>query len=74
MITDSDSYSTYDLGKYYVILPQIPAWEITEFCKVFNAVKVAKGFKYNSGTNSEWLSINDLRHLIREHINPHFDY
>ena len=73
MITDSDSYSTYDLGKYYVILPQIPAWDIADFCKVFNAVKVAKGFKYNSGTNNEWLSINDLRHLIREHLNPNFD-
>ena len=28
MITKSDSYNTYDLGKYYVILPNITAWDL----------------------------------------------
>ncbi len=28
MITTSDSYNTYDLGKYFVILPQIPIFNI----------------------------------------------
>ena len=40
MITPSDSFSTYDMGKYYVILPQNPTWKIKEFIKKFNAIGV----------------------------------
>src|SRR5688572_23132716 len=40
MITSSDSFTTYDLGKYYAILPQTPTWDINEFIKHFGAKKV----------------------------------
>ena len=73
MITSSDSFTTYDLGKYYVILPQARNWELNEFISHFNAVKVPQGFTYNSGTNTEWLSVNDLRDLIRTHVDPTFE-
>src|SRR6266536_1610791 len=53
MITSSDSFTTYDLGKYYVILPQNLNWNLNEYVKYFNAVKVSQGFNYNSGTNTE---------------------
>lgn len=39
MITSSDSFTTYDLGKYYVILPTTPSWDLEEYCKHFNATK-----------------------------------
>jgi UDP-N-acetylglucosamine 4,6-dehydratase/5-epimerase len=72
MITSSDSFTTYDLGKYYVILPQARSWEMDDFIKHFKAVKVPSGFNYNSGTNTEWLSVADLRKLIKEHVDPEF--
>jgi UDP-N-acetylglucosamine 4,6-dehydratase/5-epimerase len=72
MITISDSFSTYDLGKYYAILPQRPIWDLDEFIKYFNAKKVQEGFSYNSGTNSQWLSINDIQYLIQKHLDPNF--
>jgi FlaA1/EpsC-like NDP-sugar epimerase len=72
MITDADSYSTFDLGKYYVILPQVPVWSIESYVEHFNAKKVAPGFSYNSGTNEEWLSVGQLRELIKKHVNPNF--
>jgi UDP-N-acetylglucosamine 4,6-dehydratase (inverting) len=72
MITSSDSFSTYDLGKYYVILPQIPFWNLEEYKKEFNAVKVAEGFSYSSGANTEWVSAEELRKLIVEHIDNTF--
>jgi FlaA1/EpsC-like NDP-sugar epimerase len=72
MITSSDSFTTYDLGKYYVILPQARSWDLDQFIKHFNAVKVPEGFTYNSGTNTEWLSIDELRTLIREHVDANF--
>lgn len=73
MITASDSFSTYDLGKYYAILPQTPVWNLEEFINHFNATKVEEGFCYNSGTNTEWLSVEKLRELIVNHIDSKFD-
>jgi len=72
MITESDSFSTYDLGKYYAILPQVPVFSITDYVKHFNAKKVAEGFKYNSGQNTEWVNVEELRKLIKEHVDPNF--
>ena len=72
MITDSDSYYTYDLGKYYTILPSSHRWNLDEFLKHFNGKKVAFGFKYNSGENTEWETVKGLRELIKEHVDPDF--
>jgi FlaA1/EpsC-like NDP-sugar epimerase len=72
MITSSDSFFTYDLGKYYAIIPQSPIWNVDEFIKTFNAKKVEEGFSYNSNTNTEWESVESLRKLIREHVDPTF--
>jgi FlaA1/EpsC-like NDP-sugar epimerase len=73
MITSSDSFTTYDLGKYYVILPQASNWNLEEYLEHFNAVKVPEGFNYNSGTNSEWLTVKQIRQLIKEHVDPAFE-
>lgn len=72
MITPSDSYNTYDLGKYYVILPTITPWKIENFKECFNAKAVPEGFSYNSGTNEEWESIDSLRELIVKHVDENF--
>jgi UDP-N-acetylglucosamine 4,6-dehydratase len=72
MITTSDSFFTYDLGRYYTILPQSPMWVKADFIDKFKAVKVDNGFSYNSGTNSEWLNVEQLRSLIREHVDENF--
>lgn len=73
MITPSDSYLTYDVGRYYVILPTAPnRWTIEEFKKTFNATKVPVGFHYNSGDNDEWEDVQSLRNLIKEHVDPTF--
>lgn len=73
MITSSDSFSTYDLGAYYVILPQVATWKLEDYIKQFNAKKVPTGFRYNSGENTEWVSAEDLRRLITEHVDPTFE-
>jgi len=73
MITSSDSFFTYDLGRYYVILPQTPRFKIEEFIEKFKAQKVAQGFRYNSGENAEWETVESLRSLIKEHVDPTFE-
>jgi FlaA1/EpsC-like NDP-sugar epimerase len=72
MITPSDSFYTYDLGKYYTILPSSHHWNLKDFINEFNAVKVTEGFYYNSGENTEWETIDGLRSLIKEHVDPEF--
>jgi FlaA1/EpsC-like NDP-sugar epimerase len=74
MITTSDSYYTYDLGKYYTILPSVSNFLEKDFIKNFNALKVEEGFNYNSGTNTEWESVESLRRIIKEHLYPDFEY
>lgn len=72
MITSSDSFFTYDLGKYYAILPQTHNWQLDDFIKHFNAKKVPEGFNYNSGENSEWLNVEEIRTLIKQQVDPDF--
>lgn len=68
MITSSDSFSTYDLGQYYVILPQVPMWTLRDYIAHFKAVPVAPGFSYSSGANGHFLSVDELRSLIAQHL------
>lgn len=72
MITSSDSFTTFDLGKYYTIIPQVPNWSVDDFVKHFKAVKVPVGFNYNSGENTEWNTVEELRQLIKEYVDPSF--
>jgi UDP-N-acetylglucosamine 4,6-dehydratase len=72
MITSSDSFTTYDLGKYYAILPQVTNWNLEEYIKHFNAKPVPIGFHYTSGKNTEWVGVEELRKLIVEHIDSTF--
>jgi UDP-N-acetylglucosamine 4,6-dehydratase len=73
MITSSDSFYTYDLEKYFAILPQTHTWLLQDFIKHFNAVKVKQGFHYNSGENSEWLNVEEIRVLIKKYVDPTFE-
>ena len=73
MITASDSFFTYDLGKYFTIIPQTPIWNIDDFIKVFNAKLVPEGFAYDSGTNTEWETVESLRELILMHVDSTFE-
>ncbi len=72
MITASDSYNTADVGRYYVILPQNPSWSYDDYFVKQKARRVPDGFTYDSGSNEEWLSKEQLRDLIRLHIDPNF--
>jgi UDP-N-acetylglucosamine 4,6-dehydratase (inverting) len=72
MITSSDSFYTYDLGTYYVILPSTPFFNLAKFVEDKSAVKVPEGFYYNSGENMDWETVDSLRKLIKEHVDPEF--
>jgi UDP-N-acetylglucosamine 4,6-dehydratase (inverting) len=70
MITESDSYNTIEFDRYYAILPTDAKKE--KYLKHFNASEVQLGFKYNSGTNQQWVDEEELRALIRRYVDPKF--
>lgn len=72
MITESDSLNTIDLGIYYAILPSIGKYSVKKYCQMVNGTPVDKGFSYNSGTNADFLSVEQLRILIKENVDPDF--
>ena len=72
MITEADSYSTVDIGKYYAILPQVPVWDKQKFMTHFDARAVPLGFKYNSGENTDWETVESLREKIKKYVDSDF--
>ena len=72
MITVSDAINTYDIGKYYVILPQVTVFDREKFIKYFNAKLVEPNFSYNSGDNEQWENVDSLRKLVKEFVDPNF--
>lgn len=71
MITTSDSFNTVDLGKYFAILPSAGSCSVESYCKDYGAKPVPQGYAYNSGTNSEFLSVDQLKKLIAEQVQSH---
>jgi UDP-N-acetylglucosamine 4,6-dehydratase len=64
MITSSDSYSTFDRGKYYVIIN--PSNEnIFKYYKK-NFRRVSEGFSYNSEQNQDFLTVKKLIFFIKK--------
>jgi UDP-N-acetylglucosamine 4,6-dehydratase len=72
MITSSDSFNTLDLGRYYAILPSAGHPLRSQYMRQPGVSEVPQGFSYNSGTNTDFLSIEQLRVLIREQVAPDF--
>ena len=71
MITSTDALSTVEFDSYYVILPSTPIWDEGKFMAGSNVVpgqKVATNFHYESGTNPDFLSVDDIRGLIEKHV------
>ena len=72
MITTSDSFTTIDLGVYYAILPSDGRVQKLYREAAISNTAVPLGFAYNSGSNPEFLSVEQLQALIREHVDPTF--
>ncbi|WP_044748400.1 UDP-N-acetylglucosamine 4,6-dehydratase (inverting) [Bacillus alveayuensis] len=63
MITEDDARHTVEFDTYYVIQPEFPWW--SHECEKYGK-SLPEGFKYTSDTNTQWLSIEELRKLVEE--------
>jgi len=76
MITASDSLNTIEAEKYYVIVPtpfqHAREETIQRYLEHYKAQPVTPGFRYSSGENKDWLTVEQLRELILQHVDPGF--
>jgi len=68
MITSSDSFNTVDLGHYYAILSSAPNYSVEEYCEKTGGKRVPTGFSYDSGSNPDFLTVEQLGALIAAHV------
>lgn len=66
LITSSDSYSTFDMGKYFVIVNPANEKVFKKYKKKYNLVP--EGFSYNSGQNKTFLTVEKLKSLIKKNF------
>jgi UDP-N-acetylglucosamine 4,6-dehydratase len=75
MITETDALNAIEFGNYYAILPSVSFAHSNEaYIYHHNAKLVPFGFKYDSGTNDKWETIDSIREKIKEYVDPHFSY
>lgn len=54
---------------HYVIAPQSGRWILEEYCEeCADATPLKELFEYDSGSNSAWLTISDIRELVRSEM------
>ena len=64
MIGEDDAVSTYEYNEHFKILPVINNWA-DDPERIKDGIKVEDGFAYNSGDNSEWMSIDKAREWLK---------
>lgn len=64
MVTTEDSFTTYEYEKHFIVYPQM-TWNNKQQPDM-SGKKVEEGFSYSSGNNTEWLSVEDIRRLLKD--------
>jgi len=73
MVTEMDSFNTIEFDRYFTILSRGLPWSEEEYMQTYKGKRVPDHFSYNSGNNTEWLSVEQLRSQIRKHVDPEFN-
>ncbi len=63
MVTTEDSFTTYEYDRHFIVYPQM-TWNNKQQPDM-SGRKVEEGFSYSSGSNTEWLSVEQLRELLK---------
>ena len=68
MITKSDSINTVNYGNYYAILSPFGKYDVKRYCKVTKSKKVKDGFSFSSEKNGKFLTVQELKKIIKNTI------
>jgi len=73
MITATDAINSLEFENHFVILPSMPVWDVEQYRRTYHGEPCEPGFSYSSGSNRAWLSVDQLRELICDHVDPAFE-
>lgn len=63
MVTVEDSDTTYEYDKHFIVYPQV-IWNSKQQINL-SGKKVAEGFSYSSDNNVQWLSVEEIKELLK---------
>ena len=63
MVTVEDSMTTYEYDKHFIVYPQM-VWNNRQKPNM-SGKKVPEGFSYSSDNNTEWLTVEEIRELLK---------
>ena len=63
MVTVEDSATTYEYDKHFIVYPQV-TWNEKQKINT-SGKKVEEGFSYSSDNNTQWLSVEEIRELLK---------
>ena len=69
MVPAEDSMRTYEYEKHYIIYPNYDWWNPEKL--IPGGTQVEPGFIYSSGTNKEWLSVEDIKKKLLTDLDHH---
>ncbi len=65
MVTVEDAPNTYEYDKHFIIFPQMTWNEKQKPNPDGKGKRVPDGFSYSSGNNAEWLSVEEIKELLK---------
>lgn len=69
MVTREDSSMTYEYEKHYIVYPHYNWWREEQVIE--GGIPVKEGFEYSSGTNTQWLNVEQLQELLKKDCAAH---
>jgi len=72
MITATDGLNALEFDRHFVICPATKFWDSDDYCREFKGRPCEPGFSYSSDANKEWLTVQQIRDLVRLHVDPGF--
>lgn len=69
MVTREDSLYTYEYEKHFIVYPHYNWWGKKDV--IPGGTLVESEFEYSSGTNTEWLGIEDLKEKLKTDLDEH---
>jgi UDP-N-acetylglucosamine 4,6-dehydratase len=62
LVSKDEARKTVDVGNYFIIQPNFPYWNFENWG---NGTSLPDEYEYTSDNNDKWLSINELREMIK---------
>jgi len=62
LISKDESRRAIDIGNFFIIQPNFPFWKIKNW---EGGIPLPEDYEYRSDTNQKWLSIEELREMIK---------